>query len=153
MSFFSHHCPALIWTNTCLGGQLFWSRITHSFLPPQNCYLLQACFKSYYRKILSQISFPVNPTGPSLRRPYECYDRKVKREKKQSSSQNSVDAKHKVANRTVVSCANVSFSMISSCEKTFVNFLTVRRHVGVSYTVGAEIKQVPGSTQEKFQVV
>lgn len=45
------------------------SRITYSFPSPQNHYLLQACFESYYRKIQSWISSPVNLTGPSFSRP------------------------------------------------------------------------------------
>lgn len=56
---------------------IWWGNISYSFPLPQNHYLLEGCFKSYYRKILSQISSPVNLTGPSFSRPV-CYDREVK---------------------------------------------------------------------------
>lgn len=63
------------------------SRITYSFPSPQNHYLLQACFKSYYRKILSQISSPVNLNRAIIQQACVCYDREVEREKRQTAEQ------------------------------------------------------------------
>lgn len=62
------------------------SKITYFFPPPQNHYLLQTRFRSYYRKILSQISSLVTLTRPSFSIAYECYDRGAEREKDKQQS-------------------------------------------------------------------
>lgn len=70
------------------------------------------------------------------------------RERKETVEQQN--KKCQKCNRTGVSCATVALWITYSCEKTFVNFLTVGRHEGVSYTTGAETKQVPGLTQQSL---